>query len=190
MRASTTLHFRNFRIAEAFLTELPTDSLIYAPHCLRRDLNSPMMLNNTNQTTVDRLLASENIHDFQFLLSDSGPLDSAWLSPHVGGHWAIGQDLRDVFTSPGDPAFWLHHGMIDNLWTQWQNKDLESRRFALDGTVTSFNNPPSQDATLDYVLDWGYVGKPRRVGELMDTKKGPYCYRYNYVEGAPRPEQW
>ena len=25
----------------------------------------------------------------------------------------------DLFTSPGDPAFFLHHGQVDRLWTLW-----------------------------------------------------------------------
>jgi Common central domain of tyrosinase len=30
-----------------------------------------------------------------------------------------GDPGADLFTSPGDPAFYLHHGQIDRLWTLW-----------------------------------------------------------------------
>jgi tyrosinase len=170
-----------------FRTENPPGALDHAPHCLRRDLNSPMAYNNTNQQIVDTLLAKPNIAAFQHYLSDPVPGTTS-LAPHSGGHWAVGQDMHDVFVSPSDPVFWLHHGMVDLLWSRWQAKDPKNRQYALDGTITSFNNPPSVNATLDFVQDWGYLGKPMKIRELMDVTKGLYCYRYEYTEGALKPE--
>ena len=77
--------------------------------------------------------------------------------------------------------------MIDNMWAQWQLKNPEDRTFALDGTVTTRNNPPSQNATLDFVTSFGYLDEPRKLRELMDSRGGQYCYRYDYEQGAQKP---
>jgi hypothetical protein len=35
-------------------------------------------------------------------------------------HYTIGGDPGgDLFTSPGDPAFWAHHSQMDRMWTIW-----------------------------------------------------------------------
>jgi hypothetical protein len=38
-----------------------------------------------------------------------------------------GDPGRDFFTSPGDPLFYLHHGMIDRTWWIWQSLDKKTR---------------------------------------------------------------
>lgn len=41
-------------------------------------------------------------------------------APHGRVHnWCFGT-MSDVNLSPADPLFWLHHGMIDKLWAEWQ----------------------------------------------------------------------
>jgi tyrosinase len=35
---------------------------------------------------------------------------------HAAGHFSIGGDGGDVFSSPNDPAFFLHHAMVDRVW--------------------------------------------------------------------------
>ena len=50
----------------------------------------------------------ENIREFQNDLE--GPVGTGDLGPHGGGRFAIvGDPGGDLFTSPGDPAFYLHH---------------------------------------------------------------------------------
>lgn len=90
-----------------------------------------------------------------------------------------GDPGRDVYVSPGDPAFWHHHGMIDRVWWIWQNLDLKSREYAISGTETFLNEPASKNTTLQTVVDLGYAnGVPRKMKELMSTTKGPFCYAY------------
>jgi tyrosinase len=182
--ANTTLHFKNF---DGLADLVSGEKLEYAPHCLSRDLNNEIAAEYTSQTRVDDLLASLDIATFQSKLSGFVP-GTPIMGPHNGGHYALGKDMQDQFASPSDPAFYLHHAMIDNLYTQWQAKDPAQRQYALDGTVTTLNMPPSRNATLGYELDFGFLGEKKRVGELMDVTRGIYCYRYEYDEGAGKPQ--
>lgn len=47
-----------------------------------------------------------------------------------------GDPGRDLFVSPGDPAFYFHHAMIDRTWWIWQMLNATSRLTALSGTVS------------------------------------------------------
>ncbi|KMU76698.1 hypothetical protein CISG_05841 [Coccidioides immitis RMSCC 3703] len=83
---------------------------------------------------------------------------SGSIGVHGGGHYAMGGDPgRDVFVSPGDPAFFFHHAMIDRVWWIWQNLDLKNRQNAIHGTGTFLNDPPSPDTTLDTMVDLGNI---------------------------------
>jgi len=101
---------------------------------------------------------------------------------HGGGHYSMGGDPgRDVYTSPGDPAFYLHHSMIDRVWWIWQMLDPKNRirgKDALAGTNTFLNMPPSAETTFDDYVRLGWVGADRQIKDLMSTLSGPFCYVY------------
>jgi tyrosinase len=61
---------------------------------------------------------------------------------HTAGHFTVGGDPGgDLFASPGDPYFFLHHAMIDRTYWTWQNLDLNNRQYALAGTSTLNTEP-------------------------------------------------
>jgi tyrosinase len=39
--------------------------------------------------------------------------------PHNRGHRMLGSPMT-TFGSPTDPIFWMHHAMVDRVWSQWQ----------------------------------------------------------------------
>ena len=41
---------------------------------------------------------------------------------HIRVHAWVGGNMSSAFTSPNDPAFWLHHCYMDKLWDDWQSK--------------------------------------------------------------------
>lgn len=99
------------------------------------------------------------------------------------GHWSLGGDpARDLYVSPGDPAFYLHHAMIDRMWWIWQMQDPASRvsgNNAIGGTNTFFNSPVSANTTGQDWVDYGYAtGPPRQIKDLLSTTAGPFCYVY------------
>ena len=168
--ANTVVPWRHFSFSDIFTDGgVPlADALDYFPHCFERDLNSYVAETYTNQTSVDYLIyEAPTIDVFQNVMSGTpGTLD---LGVHGGGHLSGGLDLFDFFASPSDPAFHLHHGMVDPVWTMWQAQDPENRQYALSGTLTTLNIPPSPNVTLDDYLSWGVLGEVKtsgtRVGE-------------------------
>lgn len=152
-------------------------NLAYKPHCLKRDLNPFIANNSLTATNVASLLASPNITVFNNR-QDLSPVPGSYLTTHAAGHSAVGGDLRDVFASPGDPLFFLHHAQVDRLWTIWQSRDPATRQFAISGTQSWLNYPPTSEATIEDFINLEKLGGKRKIKEFMDTKRGPFCYRY------------
>ncbi|KAH6647763.1 hypothetical protein BKA67DRAFT_594678 [Truncatella angustata] len=155
--------------------------LDYNPRCLKRDVSAGVNSAYANATSIIQLiLQNNNIADFQ--MNMQGIPGSGSIGVHGGGHYTIGGDpAGDVFTSPGEPVFYLHHGMIDLVWWIWQLLDFGNRRNAIAGTNTFLNYPASANTTLDDIVDLGYIGaKPVTIRELMSTIDGPFCYTYEF----------
>lgn len=77
-----------------------------------------------------------------------------------------------------DPYFFLHHAQIDRTWWTWQNQDLARRQYAIAGTITINNTPPSRNGTLNDLLDLGPIGAPITIREAISTMAGKFCYVY------------
>ena len=186
-------HFAQGAVFE-FNGTLPKDALAYQPRCLRRDLSKYLILaletfqltfggddyisiTYTNQSRVDYLIRkSPSMDDFVNVMETQNQF-----GVHPGGHYSVGPSMWDFFASPGDPVFYLHHGMIDLVWTLWQAAGAPERYTELSGGNTTFNIPPAtKNTTLDDLLDFGYLDKKRRVRDVMNPTHGLYCYRYKY----------
>lgn len=159
----------------------PDGGLGYNPRGLKRDVGPAMNTRYANYTTVLNLLLKPDIEQYR-LLSEGVPY-TIEIGPHGGIHYTIGGDPGgDLFTSPGDPAFWVHHGMMDRMWTFWQALDPATRHCDISGGdyghMTWANEPPSRKVRLSDVLDMGYAGESTTIGEVMDTLSGPLCYFY------------
>ena len=151
----------------------------FNPRCLVRDLNSWFSSRyNTYEQVSDLVIGEDSVQYFQALMQ--GYLGDNKLGVHGGGHWLGGgpSQLEDFHSSPNDPVFYIHHAMIDRIWTVWQYMDRESRQEQIYGTSTLNNSPASPDMTLKDSLPFGLVTSDPVFGDLMDTLAGPYCYRY------------
>lgn len=157
------------------------DGTAYNPRCLKRDLTDEINQKYSNGTAVvDLILKSKDIDTFQMTMQ--GIPGSGSIGVHGGGHYSMGGDPgRDVFISPGDPLFYLHHATIDRTWWIWQSLDKERREGAegIAGTNTFLNMPPSENTTLETPLDLGYVVQPAvTMEDMMSTTAGELCYIY------------
>lgn len=143
------------------------------PHLMTRDLNSYGVQTYCNQSDIDSVLSSEDIATFQSVINgdDNSP------GIHGGGHYSIGATGYDFFGSPQEPAFYLHHSMIDKVWTDWQAVDPAKRRYVYYGTSTIFNGNATADVVNSTVIDYGRLGSTT-VGEVQDPQAGVYCYQY------------
>lgn len=161
----------------------PVGPLSYNPRCLRRDLTDAINRRYANATSILHTLRQPTIHAFQMTMQ--GIPGSGDIGIHGGGHYSLGGDpARDVFTSPGDPAFYLHHSMIDRVWWLWQTADPTRRIYgdnAISGTHTFLNTPPSANVTLNTEIEMKYItNRVVMMRDLMSTTAaaGPFCYIY------------
>ncbi|KAF2662040.1 Di-copper centre-containing protein [Lophiostoma macrostomum CBS 122681] len=151
----------------------------YNPRCLRRDISKDAAQGWTKDSDVADLI--KNYKDFySFTTRMQGDFPNGFLGVHTAGHFTNGADPGgDLFVSPGDPYFFLHHAMIDRTYWTWQNLDIKNRQYAIGATITVNNEPPSRNATLDDTLDLGYIGVPSiTIRDASHTMAGPFCYIY------------
>ncbi|KAM7213220.1 Grixazone synthase [Rhypophila decipiens] len=144
----------------------------FNPRCINRDI-SKLMAGNSRPSNLTKVLAAKDLGEFNLLIDDAAS------GVHTNGHFQLGGIQLDPFVSPSDPIFWLHHGMIDYLWSVWQGQDYENRRDQVWGTGTLGNIPPSDNVTLDTLINFEVLSDgPRPVREFVSTIEGPYCYVY------------
>ncbi|KAI1125549.1 hypothetical protein F5Y10DRAFT_294531 [Nemania abortiva] len=165
--ANTTLYLGPFPITDT-RTGLPDDWTEKNPHCFTRNLNDAVLQLLNNADRIESLMAAKNITDFQAQLN----------AIHRGGHITVGGPMMDFFVSPLDPAFFLHHGQIDRLWTMWQAQDPASRRYSYNGTDGFMNPPDTPEVTNTTVLDFGVLGGMVTLEEIANPMAGRYCYQY------------
>lgn len=151
----------------------------YNPRCLRRDVTSYVTstwATSSNLLNVTIGDAAATIGTFQQEID--GYRLPANLGFHAMGHAAMSADGADLYTSPNDPVFYMHHAMLDAIYWIWQALHPEEAG-DIWGTVTMRNTPPSRNATIDDLLDMHHFQPSRPIRDLLDTLGGsPLCYIY------------
>jgi tyrosinase len=105
--------------------------LDFNPRCLRRDISSLFGREALSYGNITNLLTrSANYHDFATTLQ---------IGVHGAGHLTAGGMMGDLFSSPADPVFYLHHAQVDRMWSIWQSLRPE-RQNQLQGPTTWFNS--------------------------------------------------
>ncbi|KAF5704915.1 monophenol monooxygenase [Fusarium mundagurra] len=168
----------------------PDNSTAYKPRCLARDISAEYGISKLNQTVVDWTLQAKDF--FEFDQRVQGGVSAESQGYHGGGHLAIGGSLGemgDMYSSPGDPIFWLHHTNVDRLWDNWQRQDWPVRKSDISGPDTQYAYPYNffgekeyKNITLAYVMDFRNLLPDRRyvtVEEAMDTRAQRLCYTYD-----------
>lgn len=176
------------------------------PRCHRRDVNNFFTKDYLKPSDLlKHITSSHNISKFQDELQMTTPTIAAL---HIGGHFSIwGDPGGDVFVSPNEPAFWLHHGQLDRHWWMWanyQDKELLKRTSQYEGKY--FDCPCVLERIMADVCDvcdvgatnWMEPNGPRgkntdpqwlsiaappgmdgiQSKEMFSTTAGPWCYVY------------
>jgi tyrosinase len=208
------------------------DGLGANPRCLRRDVNRNSALGATANYTYSLITEYKDIDGFynRYLGQPQLKGDLHPWGLHNGGHYIIGGDpggvgssllpevfppmcrdlttdaLQDFYCSPGDPAFYFHHGMLDRVWWIWQMQDPENRISKIPGQsqkMPGMNHladirPPMSALELqeqkkrdlmkrqaknpgDVIVDLGWTGGPVPIKDLNDNLGGiggAMCYIY------------
>jgi tyrosinase len=153
-----------------------TNQLDYNPRCQRRDLTNAAASRFTLQSLYDLLLGnhSHTIGEFQDELQ--GPYGT--LRMHGAGHYSMGGDGSDVFSSLNDPAFYQHHAMLDRVYWIWQALHPQIAN-TINGTRTFRDTPPSANTMVDDPMDVGALGKHLPIKSMFNTLgNSPLCYIY------------
>ena len=83
----------------------------YNPRCLRRDISKAASQGWTKDSDVSSLI-KDNSDFYWFSTNMQGNFPAGFLGVHTAGHFTVGGDPGgDLFASPGDPYFFLHHAM-------------------------------------------------------------------------------
>ncbi|KAI4616681.1 hypothetical protein J4E80_005956 [Alternaria sp. BMP 0032] len=159
--------------------DLGIDPNDYNPHCLRRDI-SPYIpkkwFTTANLLNVTIGRASQTHRDFWVEIQGRYP--DGFLGLHTSGHYTMGGDGTDLYSSVNDPVFWLHHAMLDRIYWIWQTLHPREAN-EVTGTLTLSNKPPTRNATIDEPLVLGVNGKTVKIRDVLNTLGGsPLCYIY------------
>ncbi|KAJ2708120.1 hypothetical protein FB645_000229 [Coemansia sp. IMI 203386] len=132
-----------------------------SPHCLARKFN--------NGDTISPFWPPEALLSMQKTCSQYGALSSGIENGcHGAVHLGISGDMSTMF-APNDPFFFMHHGMVDKLWYDWQLMEPNTR-FQL------YDNVNYNDAAVS--ANDPVPGYPNtRVGDVLDPRNG-LCYVY------------
>lgn len=151
----------------------------YNPRCVKRDLNSYAASKwYTTENLLNVTIGQASWTHASYWQEVQGRYPDQFLGLHTTGHYVINGENTDLYSSPNDPVFFLHHAMFDRLyWIHQILHPTESRKVA--GTLTLQNRPPSRNATIDDILDIGVNGIARPIKDLFDTLGNtPLCYIY------------
>ncbi|EAQ92917.1 hypothetical protein CHGG_01152 [Chaetomium globosum CBS 148.51] len=166
----------------------PMDSVTYNPQCLKRDF-SPYFAGRylaMNQTQLT--LAAPDFGAFDKVVEGGPSFEASGV--HGGGHYGVGGtygQIGDLYTSPADPIFYLHHANLDRVWWSWQKLNLETRLTDISGPIflMDYDNLKGGNVTLEFPLSVGVSASNVTVGDVMNIvacgQNGVLCYEYDQV---------
>ncbi|RPA84065.1 Di-copper centre-containing protein [Ascobolus immersus RN42] len=178
--------FRNISLGENTNTG-------YAPHCLTRNVKNLVGQVWLNPGREAEAVAKPTWEEFAVTLEGGMIWDT--LGMHSGGHFGVSGTVGDMYTSPADPLFYLHHANLDRIWAKWQ-KQSPANLFAVGGSIKpriqDLNPPnvPDIQMTSWFPINLGVLAGIEgytTVGRLLDTKgtvpaghlvTGSLCYEY------------
>jgi tyrosinase len=127
-------------------------------------------------------------------------LESPNFGAHSNIHEIVGGDLsgqcpsdapagcqNGATFSANDPIFFMHHAMVDKIWSDWQNKHPSNFWSFNGGSVqeianlteyTEYPNGASPALTLDTVMPSDGMFPSATIRDVMDTTGSYLCYVY------------
>ncbi|KAH8885499.1 Di-copper centre-containing protein [Thozetella sp. PMI_491] len=167
----------------------PGNSLTYTPHCLRRDFITTLATKKLTQAEVNWESSASTFWLYtQHIEIANMSSDLSGITTHGGGHFSVGGttgEMSDMYSSPGDPLFFLHHGKLDYEWNRWQHLAWATRKSEIAGPDTMWAYPynywgdvPYKNITLDFTLQYPNLASNVTIRDVMDITGGELCYVY------------
>ncbi|KAJ2924908.1 hypothetical protein H1R20_g12172, partial [Candolleomyces eurysporus] len=135
-----------------------------------------------NQTARDRVMSATSFWQFETMID--GLDEPQFRSFHNSLHFTFGGDAQSFNWLEGtpwfgsqvfganDPLFYLHHGNVDHVWWEWQNKK-KAYQYDFQGAEGT------PDSICDY-LPLNKLGPDIPIGLALKTEWYPQCYTYEY----------
>lgn len=160
----------------------PMDDLSGNPRCLARDLAPTFASRYLGVNQLWRTLAQPDF--WHFTRVDDGEPDFDASGIHGGGHYGVGGtygQMGDLYASPSDPIFFMHHTNIDRVWWSWQMRDPKTRLEDIASPIymRDFDNVKGGNVTLDFPMTVGVNADNITVGDTMSIMGGYLCYDYD-----------
>jgi len=183
-----------------------------SPHTLRRNFtlrpfesfkgvplfsNSDLMANiSFTKAEVDKMVGGFE-GDFKGFQQYFETFQGAHASVHMimggdlAGQCPINAPASCVSGSPtfsvNEPLFFMHHAMVDKVWSDWQHKHQSNFWSYQGGSVQALSNLTEYNAypngmppalTLDSVMPADGIFPQATIRDVMDTTGGYLCYVY------------
>ncbi|KAH9478235.1 Tyrosinase P [Psilocybe cubensis] len=130
-------------------------------HCLVRGINdgfkqflsADVVQNALRQQTYEEFRLALEGNDQHHRREESMDDSDLELSEHASGHLVVGGELGNLYSSPGEPLFFLHHANLDRIWWNWQIMDPDQRLADMSGNVLSDDVEDAPEDGLEWE-DW------------------------------------
>lgn len=133
-------------------------------HCLSRNYDAQTTL-NCGPDYVNYCNGLTNFHSMS-QCNEGGP--------HANGHNGIGGVMSDVYASPSDPLFWMHHSFVDRMYQNWQLQD-PSRVAQIAGKDRS-----GKAISLTTQMQTGGIRPAVKISDVLNSQSTLLCYKYSY----------
>ncbi|KAJ7328833.1 Di-copper centre-containing protein [Mycena albidolilacea] len=89
--------------------------------------------------------------------------------------------------SANEPLFWLHHGMVDKMWYDWQNRHPSNTKAFFGGSVQALNNVTFYNSfpngagpfyNVSSIMPSDGLFPPPKISDVLGTTEGMLCYVY------------
>ncbi|KAL8408346.1 hypothetical protein RB594_006955 [Gaeumannomyces avenae] len=139
------------------------------PHCLSRAVNETETA-QTGKAFVDLGNSFPSFWDMAVSQEEG---------PHAFGHTGVGSVMGDMWASPSDALFYMHHTFTDRNFWAWQQANPSNRTYQIGGMNATVG--PATASTLDSPIRFMGLFNEATIRPLQDTQGGsPFCYVYDY----------
>ena len=147
----------------SYQTNIGPGNTVNNPHCISRAVNENDSA-RTSQAEVDRCMGSRNYDAYR--QCNEGSI-------HGAGHNGVGSVMADIYASPADPAFYLHHSFVDYAYKTWQ-KGGATRNMEIGGPSPNGGTakPTDKLSSMGLIPD-------ATIGDVLNTAGQYLCYVYD-----------